>query len=273
MDISICSYSFHRLLEHGKQDILRYITDCKVLGCSYLDPWSGHFEAPGLERGQAPQLKEQAHRDYLEQIKQAAQAVGLPFGCIAVDGAHIYEDSEEARASNRERALRWLEVVAFLGARQMRIDSGYPHDSWPEDVFAVIVSSYKELIREAKAKGVEIVIENHWGPSVHPEELVRLFAAVPELGLLFDSNNWAEGKQEKGWEICATYAKAVHIKTFSFDEQGDEPSVNLHKALRLLKESHYQGVWGVESVPHDGLELEAAAKTIALIKRSLAMEA
>jgi hypothetical protein len=57
--------------------------------------------------------------------------------------------------------------------------------------------------------------------------------AVPELGLLFDTNNWAKGAQQQGWELCV-YAKAVHIKTFSFNEAGEDPSVNLRKAIALL---------------------------------------
>ena len=41
IEISICSYSFHRLLAAGKQDIIRYIADCAELGCTQLDPWNG----------------------------------------------------------------------------------------------------------------------------------------------------------------------------------------------------------------------------------------
>lgn len=33
MDFSIASYSFHRLLEAGKQDMFSSITDCNALGC------------------------------------------------------------------------------------------------------------------------------------------------------------------------------------------------------------------------------------------------
>jgi len=269
MDISICSYSFHRLLKEGKQDMFKYITDCKELGATYLDPWSGHFQAPGAENGQPPLLDNPDHAAYVDKIKQAGQAVGLPFGCIAVDGAHIYEADPEARRANRARASQWLDVVAKLGAPQVRIDSGHRADNWPDDVFQTIVDGYTGLIAEARQKGVEVIIENHWGPSKYPENLVKLLEAVDGLGLLFDTNNWAEGEQEKGWELCAKYASAMHVKTFSFDEKGDDPSVDLRKAINTLREAGYQGVWGIESVPRDGDEIEGARKTVALIKRIL----
>jgi sugar phosphate isomerase/epimerase len=267
MDISICSYSFHRLLQAGKQDIFKYISDCKDLGCTYLDPWNGHFAAPGQVRGEVPELDNVEHKAYLKRIQEAAASVQLPFGCIAVDGAHIYEEDRAARQTNRQRASDWLEVAAFLGAKQVRIDSGFRGEAWPDEVFAIVVEGYKSVIAEAKNKNLEVVIENHWGPSQHPEQVVRLLGAVPDLGLLFDTHNWAEGKQHQGWQMCAKYAKAMHVKTFSFDAVGNEPSVDIAKAIELLKQAGYKGVWGIESVPDDGDEIKAAQQTVALIKR------
>jgi sugar phosphate isomerase/epimerase len=269
MDTSICSYSFHRALKAGQQDIFQYIKDCKTLGVTYLDPWSGHFESPGQTGGQAPLLNNPAHANYVDQIKHAGDAVALPFGCIAVDGAHIYEADPAERQANRQRASQWLDVVARLGGRQMRIDSGYRADDWPDEVFDIIVAGYKDLIAEASQKGVEIVVENHWGPTKHPENTVKLLEAIEGLGLLFDTNNWAEGKQEQAWTMCAKYAKTMHVKTFSFDENGNDPSVDLAKAINILREQGYHGVWGIESCPTEISEFEGAKQTIALIKRVL----
>ena len=43
LPLSICSFSFHRMLGEGKQDIFQYVTDCKSLGCTHLQPWNAHF--------------------------------------------------------------------------------------------------------------------------------------------------------------------------------------------------------------------------------------
>ncbi len=268
MKLSIASYSFHRLLREGKQDMVGYIRDCKTLGVTHLEPWNGHFAAPDTEPGQPPLLNHPKQLEYLQNIKKVADSASLPFGCIAVDGAHIYEADAAQRQGNKHRASQWLEVAAYLGAAQIRIDAGYQGDVWPEDVFTMIVKGYQELIAEARAKGLEVVIENHWGPSQHPGQLKKLLKAVPELGLLFDTNNWAKGTHQQGWKLCP-YAKAVHIKTFSFNEAGEDPSVNLRDAIALLDDSGYSGVWGVESVPEDGDEIGAAKKTIMLIQRVL----
>jgi sugar phosphate isomerase/epimerase len=269
MEISICSYSFHRALRDGKHDMFQYITDCKELGATQLEPWNGHFKVSDETAGQPPLLDTVDGAAYVQKMKAAAAEVGLPFGCVAVDGAHIYEEDAAARQANARRADQWLAVVAELGGRQMRVDSGYRADEWPDDVFDIIVAGYNELIAKAQAKGVEIVIENHWGPSKHPENVVKLMDAVDGLGLLFDTNNWVPEKQELAWEMCAKYATATHVKTFEFDAAGNDPTTNLTKAINLLRQAGYDGCWGIESVPKNGNEYEGARKTVELIRRVL----
>jgi len=280
MKISICSYSFHRTLLAGKQDIFRYIDDCKLLGATHLEPWIAHFgTARGLKYDEGSENKwamlnsmmEQtlpADPDYLERIVRATHEAGLIMKGIAVDGAHIYDPDESNRQANRERAYQWLDVAESLGATQMRIDCGGGIEM-PDDVFRVIVKGYEDLVERGQAKGVEILMENHWGASQNPQNVVKILDAVHGLGLLFDTNNWAEGKQELGWKLCAKYASATHIKTFEFDEQGNEPNVDLPRVINMLRDAGYDGVWGIESVPRSISEYEAVKRTIDLIQRVL----
>jgi sugar phosphate isomerase/epimerase len=277
MDISICSFSFHRLLAAGKQDIFQYIKDCQALGCTYLDPWNAHL-APirsgddvlyvGQNPGQTKTFLTAADDDYLVKIKAVAQAAGLPFGCIAADGAHIYDDKPDARKANRARAYRWIDVAHKLGAKFVRIDAGGPEDM-PADVYAIIKEGYADVIAFARARGVEILVENHWGPSCIPGNVVRMMEDIPGLGLLWDSHNWKAGLMAEGRTRTVKYARVTHIKSFAFDAQGNEitPGEDVAAAIKMLKQAGYKGCWGVESVPKDGEEIKGARETIALIKR------
>lgn len=253
---SICSYSFRRSFESGAMDYPGYVAFHQAHGFSQLDPWMKHLE---------PALDDKA---WLAAAKKMADDAGLPYGCIAVDGGHIYEETPATRAACREMAYRWLDVAAALGSAQVRIDSGGPEEL-TDEIFERIVEGYNDLVPRARAMGMEILVENHWGPTKYPENTVRLLKAVDGLGLLFDTNNWAPGKREMAWEMCAPYARLTHVKTSSFDSQGNDPAVNLHKAFRILRDSGYDGVWGIESVPTNGDEEGAAVKTLALIKREL----
>ncbi|HEU0296161.1 MAG TPA: TIM barrel protein [Anaerolineales bacterium] len=275
MELSLCSYSFHRLLEAGQHDVFQYISDCHTLGCTQLDLWNGHLPSLLDDEARAPtsftpeyaQLSA-GELEYLVRIKASADSAGLPFGCLAVDGAHIYEASPEARQAQQLKAQRWLNIAEQFGAQQIRIDSGGPPEM-PEEVLEVIVRGYNDLIPRAGEQGIEVVIENHWGASRIPENVVRILEAVPGLGLLFDTGNWPEEKRETGWTQCARYARATHLKTYAFDTEGNETTVDIPRAMHLLQEAGYQGSWGIESVPREGDEYDAAKKSIALVRRVL----
>lgn len=275
MELSICSYSFHRLLEEGRQDVFQYIDDCRALGCTQLDLWNGHLpsllddpaRSPSSITAEYAQLSP-GELDYLARIKAAAQVAGLPFGCLAVDGAHLYEASPEERQAQQIKAYRWLNIAEQLGAAQIRIDSGGPSEM-PDEVLEIIVTGYDDLLRRAGEKGIEVLMENHWGASRIPENVVRILEAVPGLGLLFDTGNWPEDMRETGWAQCARHARATHLKTFAFDAEGNETTVDIPRAMRILQEAGYPGAWGIESVPRQGDEVEAAKKSVALVRRVL----
>ena len=253
---SICSYSFRHSFDSGQMEYRDYVEFNRIHGFSQLDPWMKHVE-PALD-----------DRRWLADAKRMAEDAGLPYGCIAVDGGHIYETTAAERLERRETAYRWLDVAESLSASQMRIDTGGPEEL-TDEIFDIIVDGYNDLIPRAQAAGVEIVVENHWGPTKYPENTVRLLEEVDRLGLLFDTNNWAEGTQERAWQMCARYARLTHFKTFSFDSQGNDPSVDLQRALTILQENGYDGVWGIESTPIDGDEKGAALKTRDLILHAL----
>lgn len=256
MELGICSYSFHRAFEAGTMDVFAFIDLCAGLGCTQLDPL-GHHILPALD-----------DPDYRDRLQKHARNVGLPFGCIAVDGADVYEPEPDQRRASRERAYGWLDFLAIIGARQVRIDAGNPAEM-SDEVFAILVEGYGDLVARGRARGLEILVENHRGALREVEAVVRLLEAVPGLGLLFDTNNWAAGKQQSGWEMTAPYARATHIKTFRFDESGDDPTVDLHRAIHLLQSAGYGGAWGIESTPREFDEVEAVRKTIALLRRAL----
>ncbi|GAB4456651.1 MAG: hypothetical protein OHK0029_15000 [Armatimonadaceae bacterium] len=278
MEIGICSFSFHRLLAAGKQDIFQYITACKELGCTQLDPWNAHLSDikkgdEVIHAGRNPHDSTNlsaADTEYIEKVRQAAHDAGLPFGCIAVDGAHIYDADAGKRAENRARAYRWLDVAHRLGAKQVRIDAGGPQEM-PDDVYAIIKEGYRDIIDRATPLGIEVLVENHWGPTVIPENCLRLIEDIEGLHLLLDCHNFLPERRDDGRRLCAPHARAIHLKTYAFDDAGNEISdEKAEEALHLLKDAGYNGVWGVESVPKDGDEIEGARQTIALIRRVVA---
>ncbi len=272
LNIGICSFSFHRTCASGAMDFAGIARTCKELGCTQLDPWNAHLGsasgAASLRAGRTPQDARLGlpGPGEVEAAQRAAQAVGLGFGCIAVDGAHIVDADAAVARDNRERARAWIGIARQLGAQSVRIDAGGPEEL-SDAQLAAIRDGYRELIELAGGHGVRVIMENHWGPSQIPENVVRILEAVPGLGLLFDTHNWKKGLQREGWERCARFAEVVHVKTFTFDAAGEEATVDLKPAFALLGDHAFAGSWCVESVPADGDEVRAARDTIALIRR------
>jgi sugar phosphate isomerase/epimerase len=257
MEYSLCSYSFHRSAAAGQIDVFGYIDFCKEAGFTQLDPWMKHLEA-GYDDD-----------SYIDQVKAAGDKVGLPFGCIAVDGAHIYEPTEEGRKANRQRAYRWIDITERLGGTQVRIDAGGRNNETAAEIMDIVVDGYKDIIAYAQPKGLEIIIENHWGPFKDPDNLEVLLKTVSGLGLLFDSYNWPEGTHQRAWDQHAKYASITHFKTFEFDADGNDTTQDIPKVIHILQNAGYKGTWGIESTPKDGNEISAARKTLALLKRVL----
>src|SRR4051812_12490547 len=192
MQIGICSYSFHRLLAAKKQDMFQYILDCKKLGCTQLDPWNEHFLS--------------TDDTYIAKVKEAANRAQLPFGLIAVDGGHIHEPTAEARAAKRQTAYHWIEIAKKLGAKQIRLDAGGTAAMPPEE-FDLILQGFDDLKKRSHNAGLELVMENHFGASVIPDNVVKIINAT-KIGLLLDSFNWAKGKEAEGWLKCGKFARA-----------------------------------------------------------------
>ncbi len=273
MKLGICSFAFHRTWAAGTMDFPGLIQACKDLGCTQLDPWNAHLNEPTsaedtVRAGRNPQdarlgTPSDAH---VATLVQQIRAGGLPVGCVAVDGGHVYEDDASKRALNRERAHRWIDISGTLGATHVRIDAGGPEDM-PAPILAEIVAGYRELIAHAKKYNIRIIVENHWGPTVIPENVNRLLDAVDGLGLLFDTNNWKPERRRDAWRLCTKRAEVVHIKTFAIGDDLIDPEIDLTEAFALLRQHGFAGIWCVESVPRDGDEIAAARRTLDLIRR------
>lgn len=250
---SVMTYSFRRTVARGEMDIFACIRFCQAHGIAYVEPWNRHL---------APADDDIA---WIDQVRACAEQAGVRIGCVAVDGAHVYADTEAERARNRAYAYHWLDVAARLGAPQVRIDAGGPEDM-PEAAFDAIVQGYADLIPRGRARGLEILTENHWGPTQNPDHALKLLDAVPGLGLLFDSYNWQAERREEAWARAAPYARALHIKTFRCDRSADDPAGDLRRCFGYLKAAGYAGVWGIESVPENGDEKAGVLFTRDLIE-------
>jgi sugar phosphate isomerase/epimerase len=66
------------------------------------------------------------------------------------------------------------------------------------------------------------------------------------------------------------FAKGVSAKTYDFDSNGGQPSMDYQKLMGLVKASEFKGYIGIEFEGNKGDEEEGIRKTKALLERYLA---
>ena len=275
---SCISYSLRRTFDAGELDLDGYFALCRDLGMAALDPWGPHLSGlrdlskSAFEGGEVE--LDDADTAYLDRVRDAAEAVGLPFGCVAPDGpTYVYDPDAANRDVCRRLAKRWIDAGGRLGVRQMRFDPGlFREANVPDDVMALILAGYRDLVDYGRGRGVEIVIENHWGCAAYPAVIEHILDRVDGLGYLFDSFNFAPGTQADGWRRLAGRATATHVKCLDWADDGEELTQHLGHAVRLVRDGGYAGIWGIESTPRDPSavsEREGIERTMALIGRWL----
>lgn len=256
MQMTVCSYSFHQMLKAGQMDMFQYIAWNDKHGFSQLEPWMAHLE-PGYDDD-----------SYIRKVKQAIDGCGQQVACIAVDGAHIYEPEAEARSANRARARRWMDIAQMLGAHQVRIDSGGP-EALTDEIFDTIVEGYADVLAYARGRGLEVLVENHWGPTIYAQNVVRLLEAVSGLGLLLDTDNWAPGEGEPGAQLCARYTRHTHIKRYP-NQEADAAAKRIgDHTLETLWAAGYRGPWGIECIALPGEEEAGVLETRSYIEEKI----
>lgn len=229
---------------------------------------------------------------YLNELVEAAKRAGVVFTGMAVDGTGDPASlDEEARKQSVQSVLPWFKVSKKLGLPLFRVNTGGHGNEMNPKAVDQCIKSFKELVKEAEATGVKIVIENHWGISINPLNTVRIIEEVdnPMLGTLPDFGNFPdpqnpnllealqeaaggiEGTEVRYWgvELMAPYALAVHAKMHTFDENGEDPRIDIRRCVRIMRAANYSGYWGIE-YEGAGDDHEGVLKSKALLEKCLA---
>jgi len=105
------------------------------------------------------------------------------------------------------------------------------------------------ILPNAEKKSVNLAIENHWGVTSLTENILEIIGHYSSqfLGTCPDFGNFTV-HQDRYTELkkLIPYAKEVHAKTYRFDNNGEETSIDYCKCISLLKQSNFQSPLVVE---------------------------
>jgi sugar phosphate isomerase/epimerase len=261
-EFGIASWLYNRQILHDKtMTMLELPAATKAAGASVLELCSVFFTGQDAA--------------YLNQVRQGAADAGVSLRNIAVDRIDISVPDDAERRTNLETAKQWFHVAKAIGCASVRVNSGGSADTSEEEL-ARIVASYRELAVEAEQTGVYLLIENHGGASYNPANIQRFLSEVnsPWFRTCPDTGNFPDGTWEEGIRVMAPHAYSVHVKLFSYDEDGNQPqtgrdghdrSVNLVSMLRTLRDAGYEGPYCIESGIEED-QTDSARKAISYVQ-------
>jgi len=239
--ISLAEWSFHRAIASRLMTNLDFPRVAREqFGIEGLEFVNGLWAAPT--------------QDYVQSLKSMMQKTGTRGVMIMCDSEGAMGHSEKAarmRAAANHR--KWVDIAAELGCHGIRANmhpSKEPHTPQEIDEFLkYCAESFTDLCEYAAAARMDVMIENHWGPSSNPDILLRLMKMVgrPNFGTLPDFGNFPkEVDRYEAVKRMMAYAKGVSFKCIDFDEQGNGAGMDLGRLMKTVLDAGYHSWVGIE---------------------------
>lgn len=199
---------------------------------------------------------------FLRQLKQRAEDNGVVSSLIMIDGEpEMASADKQIRAAAVEGHKKWVEAARYLDCTAIRINlhGEGTKAEWKKHS----TETLSALCEFSDDFNINILVENHGGFSSDATLLTDVMRAVdhPRCGTMPDFGNFCVRRRDgdmwespcveqydiyKGVAELMPYAGAVSAKSFNFDEQGNESSIDFRAMLKLVKAANYQGYVGIE---------------------------
>lgn len=233
--VSLAAWSFSGSYFKGKWKLLELPGILRdKLGITALEHVNQFFENPTLQ--------------YLGRLKKACADAGVRSTILMVDleGNTASPDKTERMRSARAHR-KWIDAAHELGCTAVRCNL-----YGTGDVVAQGAETMSALVEYAKGTDLDIIVENHGGPSSDPNVLVALVKAVnhPKFGLLCDLGNWNKGDDRyANSRKILPYAKGLSVKG-TWGARLD-PAFDAEKLVKVAVDGGYNGFWGLEVGPFE----------------------
>ena len=257
--ISLAQWSLHKPIEAGTLSPMDFAKTAKELGFDGIEYVSSMY-VPEIKKYNNMDL---AYQNILLPLKLKSEQYGVENLIIMVDneGDLASSDPQEIARAIANHSM-WIDVAEYLGCHSVRVNL-FGNDDNQANWRAQATSSLRRLSVYAQQKKINIIVENHGGFSSYAALLGKTIANVrqPNCGTLPDFGNFClereggarwgapcveEYDKYQGVKELMPYAKAVSAKSYAFDAEGNETTIDYVKMLQIVKDAGYDGYIGVE---------------------------
>lgn len=257
--ISLAEWSFHKALFANEMTNLDFPVVTRELGMDGVEYVNQFFKDKAKDE------------KYLAELKKISKNEGVKNILIMCDGEGMVGHPEKTeRIKTVENHKKWIDAAAFLGCHSIRVNAGSQGEY--EEQQKLAADGLHMLCEYGNTKKINVIVENHGGLSSNAEWLVGVMEMVnhKRVGTLPDFGNFIINRQTgeqydryKGVELLMPFAKGVSGKSYAFDKEGNETTMDFFRLMKIVKDSGYKGYVDVE---YEGSELSEREGVIATKK-------
>jgi sugar phosphate isomerase/epimerase len=197
---------------------------------------------------------------YLNKLKRMAFVNGLDLYMLSIHQDFVDPDADK-RQKDIEHTKHTIDLAHQMGIPAIRLNTGRWNtirsfddlmkaggDEPPieghkdDDAFQWVIDSIEKCLPHAEERGVVMALENHWGLSTKPDNLLRIYKAInsPWLGMNVDTGNYV-GDPYPQMEQLAPYADIVQAKTYYGEGVWYTLDLDYKRIAGILRKAGFRG--------------------------------
>lgn len=277
--LSLAQWSLHKaILETKTMDAMDFARKARSLGFESVEYVNQLYES---------HIKQQGHDAIIRELKKRSAGHGVNNVLIMIDN-----EGELAAATKAERDTaiashsKWVDAAHELGCHAIRVNlfgTGTETDFnlWKD----ASMDGLGRLAHYAAKSNINVIVENHGGLSSDAGKLTEVIKAIRlnNCGTLPDFGNFCvkrkggerwgapcidEYDKYKGVLELMPFAHGVSAKSYDFDANGNETTIDYRRMLKIVKEAGYNGHIGIEYEGNRMSEEQGIAATKALLLKA-----
>jgi sugar phosphate isomerase/epimerase len=206
--------------------------------------------------------KASAMEEFITRNNDLAAKYNLKNVLIMIDGeGDLASSNPEERMIAVENHKLWIDAASKMNCSAIRIN--LKGEKEIENWIKYSVESFGALGEYAKLLNINVIVENHGGLSSNASLLMKVINQVnlencgtlPDFGNFCMSEGYGSLKENNCKDLYDPYlgisemlpkAFGLSAKSYAFDSNGDETSLDYYRLLSIAKKAGYNGFIGVE---------------------------
>ena len=206
--------------------------------------------------------KASAMEEFITRNNDLAAKYNLKNVLIMIDGeGDLASSNPEERMVAVENHKLWIDAASKMNCSAIRIN--LKGEKEIENWIKYSVESFGALGEYAKPLNINVIVENHGGLSSNASLLMKVINQVnlencgtlPDFGNFCMSEGYGSLKENNCKDLYDPYlgvsemlpkAFGLSAKSYAFDSNGDETTLDYYRLLSIAKDAGYNGFIGVE---------------------------